>query len=141
MEKWLDAYSQWPAMHQMIFSLVCVLVCLVLFFLFGIWSLNFLTALRRDKLYPLVHYIQPSPEDKKRLLAALKKHHGVAVCAHGFENSSGCPTCHPELPRPTPVFTGIDWRVEQQRMLDEQALLQEELEKAAQEKPAADIPK
>ncbi len=40
MEKWLDAYSKWPPVNQLLFSCVVVASALLFLLMFGLWFLQ-----------------------------------------------------------------------------------------------------
>lgn len=113
MDKWFEAYSTWPPINQMVFSIIVLIVSLVFLFLFGLWLFQVFSQVSV--------WLRGWPEDKssvagadmdevKTLLAKVLEQ----VCTRKGSLTSLGPN---------------NWREEARRIEEEQRQIQDEAEK------------
>ena len=155
MDKWLDAYSKWPPVNQLLFSSVFVAAIVLILFLFGLWVIQlfrYVSIARHGwpgEGEPKAKSKAPDPIDMATIRALLDevRRHPPSDAANGQrsmpdglpsvgrEEYPWCGTCHPTQQRSSNALppTGRDWKEEdnrlreQARMIEEQAKIQEEM--------------
>lgn len=110
MDKWLDAYSRWPPMNQLIFSGVFILAVVLVLFLFGVWVIQIFrcVSVARHGWPGEDKPVNTNGQDMAAVLALLNE----------VRRRSGLGSTL-RLPQ------GLDWKEEHRRLAEEQRLERE----------------
>ena len=132
MDKWLDAYSKWPPMNQLLFSSVVVAASVLVLFLFGLWVIQLF------RYIAIARHGWPgddaAAESTASMLKEIREQLSPGRMAAPTEYR-WCGTCHPtaQISSNGLPAKGHDWKDEQRQMAEEQAWLQEQMEQAQKE--------